>query len=115
MILIYNEARALFFGRHALIPGTNVVDDDFDLSHPTIAGMLEDGRLERVDKSPAAQKNALSRAFSRRTVESIASATKDAGVKEAAKRRGKELDDIDREWTDGLPKGSFGESDGTED
>lgn len=102
MILIYNEARAVFFGKHTLIPGTNVVGDDFDLTHPTISEMLSDGRLERVDKTPAAQKCALSRAFTKKTVDSIAAASKDAGVKEAAKRRSKELDDIDKEWSEGL-------------
>ncbi len=102
MILIYNEARAVFFGKHTLLPGTNVVGDDFDLKHPTIAAMLKDGRLERVGQTAAEQKAALSRAFTSKTVDGIAAASKDAGVKAAAKRRNAELDEMNKEWTDGL-------------
>ncbi len=98
MILIYNEARALFFGNNNLIPGTNIVPDSFDLKHPTIAEMLEDGRLEKVEP----EKRAVERAFTKKTLDGLAALAKDKAVKDAAKARKKDLEAIDREWNEGF-------------
>ena len=116
MILIYNEARAVFYGKYRLIPGTNVVDDKFDLTHPTIKDMLEDGRLEQVDaSSPAELKKAIAHAYTKTTLDSVTSESKDKGVAEAAKKQASKLKKIDKEWSDAVKKQEKQKTDGEND
>lgn len=105
MILIFNEARAVFYGKYRLIPGTNVVDDKFDLTHPTIKEMLEDGRLEQVDESNTADvKKAIAHAYTKNALDGVTSGSKDKGVTEAAKKKASKIKKIDKEWSDAVKK-----------
>lgn len=105
MILIFNEARAVFYGEYMLIPGTNVVPDKFDLAHPTIKEMLEDGRLEKVDESNAADvKKAIAHSYTKTTLDAVVAASKVKGVKDAAKKQGGKIKEFDKEWSDAVKK-----------
>lgn len=116
MILIFNEARAVFYGKYRLIPGTNVVDDKFDLTHPTIKEMLEDGRLEKVDESNAADvKKAIAHSYTKTTLDSVVAASKVKGVKEAAKKQGGKIKEFDKEWSDAVKKQEKQKNDGETD
>lgn len=116
MILIFNEARAVFYGKYRLIPGTNVVDDKFDLTHPTIKEMLEDGRLEKVDESNTADvKKAIAHSYTKTTLDSVVAASKVKGVKDAAKKQGGKIKEFDKEWSDAVKKQDKQENDGETD
>lgn len=116
MILIFNEARAVFYGKYRLIPGTNVVDDKFDLTHPTIKEMLEDGRLEQVDESNTADvKKAIAHAYTKNTLDGVTAASKDKGVTEAAKKQASKIKKIDKEWSDAVKKQEKQKNDGETD
>lgn len=116
MILIFNEARAVFYGKYRLIPGTNVVDDKFDLTHPTIKEMLEDGRLEQVDESNTADvKKAIAHSYTKNTLDGVTSASKANGVKDAAKKQASKIKKIDKEWSDAVKEQEKQKNDGEAD
>lgn len=96
MILINNEKHAIVVGGVFILPGSNVVADDFSWNnYPGFGEAIAQGKIEVCDKVSV---KAIEKANTQKIVDALAERSpKSSKIKEAAKARKEELDKFDAE------------------